>query len=156
MLKHFRLTPEIQEMILSSVRAGGHDHVAAEAAGVPREVYFTWLEEACKPRAPRRLRQLLVEVRKAQAMARLRAEIELRNNNPRSWLLNGPGRERPGLPGWSQAVDPRVLEAVATLQLADSPIWRRIVQALEAFPEAKIAVAEALKADDPPLPGRGG
>ena len=40
----YRLTPALQEQIVAYIRAGGFPHVAAEAAGLPRQVFARWLE----------------------------------------------------------------------------------------------------------------
>ena len=39
------LTPAVEKIILAYVRAGGFPHVAAEAAGVPRDLFDEWMRK---------------------------------------------------------------------------------------------------------------
>ena len=66
-----RLTPEIQKSIVAFVRAGGYPDVAAEAAGIPRELFRRWMKQADGPRPSAAVRELAQAVRQAQAQARL-------------------------------------------------------------------------------------
>ena len=43
------------------------------------------------------------EVRQARAQSRVAAEAEVRRDNPLAWLRFGPGRQRPGEPGWTES-----------------------------------------------------
>ena len=43
------------------------------------------------------------EVRQARAQSRVAAEAEVRRDNPLAWLRYGPGRQRPGEPGWTES-----------------------------------------------------
>ena len=101
-----QLTPAVQQAILAYVRAGGFPHIAAEAAGVPREVFEHWLERGRGPRAPDKYRALLEGVRQAEAQARLGAEVSALNDKPLDWLRSGPGRETPDRAGWTATVKP--------------------------------------------------
>jgi len=58
-----KLTPAVQQAIVAYVRAGGFPHVAAEAAGVPAEVFDSWMELAERPRAAAKYRELADAVR---------------------------------------------------------------------------------------------
>jgi hypothetical protein len=93
-------TPELQEKVTQYVRAGGFVWVAGEAAGLPRAVLKDWMRRgAASSRQPYRgFRDAILQ---ARAQARLKAEMETRTKAPRDWLRLGPGRERPGQPGWS-------------------------------------------------------
>jgi hypothetical protein len=97
----FKLTPEIEEKILSFIRAGGFADVAAEAAGIPREVFERWCRHGEQPHSTARYRDFALAVRVAVAQARLHAEVEVRKEKPLDWLRNGPGRERAEQPGWT-------------------------------------------------------
>lgn len=96
-----RLTPELMEEICQKIKAGAFEFVAAEFLSVPREVYLDWLDKAQGKNARNIYRQFFHAVRQAKAHARLMAETALRQENPRIWLLHGPGRETPQTPGWS-------------------------------------------------------
>ena len=98
-----RLTPALEAQIVSFIRAGGYDWLAAAAAGVPPAVFGDWMHRgATRPRQP--YRHFYQEVEQARAQARLSAEIEARQKDPRYWLSHGPGREAPGAPGWTMPV----------------------------------------------------
>lgn len=91
------LTDEIQEKIVAYIRAGAFDWVAARAAGIAQSTFYLWM----KGDTPRRA-QFRDAVEEARAQARLAAEVEVRKRNPEFWLSRGPGRERPGQPGWGE------------------------------------------------------
>lgn len=91
------LTPETQAKIVSYIRAGAFDWVAARAAGIAQSTFYLWM----KGDTPRRA-QFRDAVEEARAQARLAAEVEVRKRNPEFWLSRGPGKERPGQPGWGE------------------------------------------------------
>jgi hypothetical protein len=96
-----RLTSELIKDVANFIRAGGYPEVAAEALGIPVDVFHTWMHEGNGRRRNDRRRMLGESVRKAAAQARLKAEVELFANDPAKWLLHGPGKETPTRPGWS-------------------------------------------------------
>lgn len=91
------LTPEREAQILASIRAGAFDWVAAQAAGVSAPTFYRWLADKRQP-----YRAFAEKVAEARAIARLSVEIEVRKKSPEFWLSRGPGRERPGEPGWGE------------------------------------------------------
>jgi hypothetical protein len=134
------------QTIVAAVRSGGYPHVAAQAWGVPAEVFDDWMRRGLARRAKEPFRSFAREVTTGQAQARLRAETEVLQAMPRLWLEHGPGRERDEQPGWSASVQPAsrdadrrgVLECVELQAfLAD------IVSALEPTPDARQAAAGA-------------
>jgi hypothetical protein len=96
----YRWTPELQEKVTQYVRAGGFVWVAAEAAGLPRGVLEQWMRRGAES-ARQPYRGFRDAILQARAQSRLKAEMETRSKAPRDWLRLGPGRERPGQPGWS-------------------------------------------------------
>lgn len=140
----YRLTPEYAEQVVRYIRAGGYDWVASEAAGVPRAVFESWLRRgADTSRQP--YRRFFESVMQARAQARLKAEIDARNHDPRFWLKHGPGREQGECPGWTnpaKAVPARRTEAADPFA---SPQFQRLIgallTALSAYPEARLAAA---------------
>ena len=100
-------TPEIEKMILAYVRAGGFTHVAAEAAGVPRDLFDAWMRKGEGKRPPKVYRLFAVAVRQAEAQARLGAEVAALKDKPMDWLKAGPGKETAARPGWSALAKPR-------------------------------------------------
>jgi len=141
--------PQIAEMILTHIRNGAYPQVAAEAAGVHRRVFLNWIGRGEKPNAREPYRSLARDVRQASASARVQAEIELREKDPRFWLKHGPGRETSAFPGWTGEVRPADLQDPHTLPRLDGPEWNAIchkmIAALEPFPDARLALAEVLK-----------
>src|SRR5262245_52750464 len=95
----YQLTPEIEKRILAGIRQGAYTAIAVEAAGIPRRVFRQWLRSGEEP-----FRELRDKVREARAQARMWAEIAVAEKDPRFWLRYGPGREKPGSPGWSAPV----------------------------------------------------
>src|SRR5262245_14793324 len=94
-----RLTEDIAVAIPSYIRAGGYPHIAAEAAGVPREVFDDWLQRGQQKKAPAVYRRFADAVRQARAQARLAAEIAAFKAKPMDWLRSGPGKETADVPG---------------------------------------------------------
>lgn len=144
-------TPDQHQKIVESLRAGGYEHVSAEAWGVSFEQFQDWLQRGRRRGAPPALRAFADEVRGAIAQARLRAEAEIFKDNPKMWLQNGPGRDRRGRPGWASATAARDGDEAENL-LARPEIQALFVtlyRALEAYPEARVALADALTSLDP-------
>jgi hypothetical protein len=100
------LTPERQQRIVSFIRAGAFDWVAAEANGVDRRTFFEWVQRGDAEHPDReqtdRYAQFAHAVREARAEARLSAEVEVKRGEPLAWLMKGPGRDRPSEPGWTE------------------------------------------------------
>jgi hypothetical protein len=143
----YRLTDEVWRNILAFVRAGGYPHVAAEAAGVPRETFEAWL---ARGDSSRRFRKFRDEVLQAQAVARLNAEIKVLKEDPLQWLRSGPGRETGTSPGWTQPAKAglhqgRVLNAL--MQPEVQALLALIMQVLAPYPEARSALALAISRD---------
>ena len=141
------LTPEVEQQILASIRAGGYPHVAAAAWGVPAHVWAQWQRWATGKKARKRYRELFYKVEQAQGQARLRVELAALEVDPRFWLKHGPGREQPGNPGWAAMaksaapprdesdplVSPELLQLFATMRDVLSP-----------FPEALAVFLQTL------------
>lgn len=97
--RHTKLTQEVQETICVYIRSGAYDWVAAEAAGISSSTFYRWMQEG-ERRSSGKYRDFYEAVRQARAQARVAAEIEVRREQPARWLTKGPGRDRPGEPGW--------------------------------------------------------
>src|SRR5438874_2703659 len=149
MPSRYRLTPEIEGQIVSFIRSGGYPWVAAEGAGIPRNVFAQWMRRGAKPRSQPPHRRFYEQVMQARAQARLAAELETRKKDPRYWLTHGPGREQPGAPGWTNPPKPPALEKRKSDEALLSEGFLRLVnpilQALAPFPEARAAVALELE-----------
>jgi hypothetical protein len=142
-----RLTPELQQAICGFILSGGYPHVAAEAAGLPREVFDCWLRRGAGARPSRKYRLFREAILSAQAQARLAAESRVMDGNPLAWLKHGPGRDTPDQPGWSNP--PRAMpvasEAVSLLlHQQTQELIATLLRLLQPYPEVRAAVAEAL------------
>lgn len=139
------LTPERHKAIVAAIRAGSYDWVAAQANGVNPATFIFWMRRGEREKR-RPYFQFFEDVRVARAQARLSAEIEVRKDQPFNWLRFGPGRERPGEEGWTETKE---VKHSGSFEVLYSQEWTvlsvAIEAALENFPQAKLAVAEALK-----------
>jgi hypothetical protein len=155
-----QLKPEVEAAIIAGIRAGGFPQVAAEAAGVPREVFDKWLRFGSQ-RKSGPYKAFRMKVMQAQAQARLKAEIDVREKRPLQWLQGGPGKEKPNDPGWSATVKPLLQDNRSVNILANSDfttLLATIMQVLAPYPDAKKAIIDALRGKDQPgggvaLPG---
>ena len=71
-----KLTPEVQEKIVSLVRAGNYPEVAAQAAGIDPRTYYRWMEKGEDGPAP--YGQFRHAVKEAQAAAESHAVTIIR------------------------------------------------------------------------------
>jgi len=100
------LTDEVQATIIKYVSAGAYDYIAAEAVGVTATTFWNWMRWGAKGN-PRYV-AFFEAVTKAKAEARLTAEARVKAENPATWLTKGPGRTRPGRPGWTDSLEVHV------------------------------------------------
>src|SRR5687768_9410076 len=91
------------------IREGTYAWVAAEAAGISRRTFYYWMARGERGEEPYVM--VATMVHQAQAQARMRAEKWVQKHSPLSWLRFGPGRERPGRPGWTHSVPAQAEEA---------------------------------------------
>jgi hypothetical protein len=133
-----RLTPEIQEKMVAFLRAGGFPDVAAQAAGVPPDVFADWIRRGLRHKAKPRYRAFVRAIYQAIAQARLGAEVAIRGEKPLEWLKSGPGRSDWGR-GRRESEQARPL-----MEASYQGLIEQMLSALEGFPEARQAAAEAL------------
>jgi hypothetical protein len=139
------LTPERHKAIVAAIRAGAFDWIAAEANGIDRETFKLWMRTGTRTKREPYL-SFVRDVRTARAQARLSAEIEVRKDQPFAWLRFGPGRERDGEAGWTESSEVKHSGSVGVMYTQEwTVISVAIEAALENFPEAKLAIAEALR-----------
>jgi hypothetical protein len=145
--KRIRLTAALSEQIAGAIRAGGYPHVAAEAFGVPKEIFDDWLKRGNEKDARAPYKSFARAIREAFAQARLRAEAAEFKKNPKLWLIHGPGRERDQQPGWSVSVKPAAPTDESRNALCEPEVMQllqKLLEALRPFPEARQQVARAL------------
>jgi hypothetical protein len=146
-MKHkTKLTTELENTILSWIRAGGYPHVAALAAGVPESLWRQWQERG-KTRNP--YKRFFAKIAQAHATARLKAETATLDDDARFWLKHGPGRESPGNPGWANMVSPMLTQTSETSNVFLSGEFLQFMATLRAalapYPEALMALSNALE-----------
>jgi hypothetical protein len=150
MPRRYRLTPEIESQIVSFIRSGGYPWVAAEGAGIPRQVFVRWMRRGARARSPAPYQRFYQQVIQAQAQARLAAELETRKKDPRYWLTHGPGKENAGAPGWTNppkapSIERKKKSEEALLSERFLHMMGPILDALTPFPEARTAIAIELE-----------
>jgi hypothetical protein len=145
---------ELTRTIAAYIRAGAYPHVAAAAAGVEPGVFDDWMDKGTKRRAVEAYRQFAAAVQLATAQARLAAEMAVHQEDPRTWLTKGPGKDAPGKPGWSGVVKPLVaVDNSKTVNLLADPgsaaLISLLLAALAPYPEARKAAVAALNGEAP-------
>jgi len=147
MTRH-RLTPELQDRICRFILSGGYPQVAAEAAGLPREVFTRWLARGQARKAARKYRLFWEAIREARAQVRLAAEARVLSRDALGWLKCGPGKDSPDGAGWSNPVRGQTTGDESETSLLLHQEVRNLVTAmldvLAPFPEARTALAAAL------------
>jgi hypothetical protein len=146
-MKHqIKLTPKLEKDILSWIRAGGYPHVAAAAAGISESLWREWQERGKRSNPYKRF---FAEVAQAHAIARLNAETTAFKQDALFWLKHGPGREGASNPGWATMVSPMLTQGNQTFSVFASPEFLQFMAtlraALAAYPEAMLALSEALE-----------
>lgn len=96
--------PQVYERILMFIERGAYDYIAAEAFGVTQETFARWLSRG-RVAKDGIYRQFFEDVTTAKARARVLAEIQVRAEDPKFFLVNGPGKSQPGRPGWTNVPD---------------------------------------------------
>jgi hypothetical protein len=139
--------PARAQALLAYLRQGGFPFVAADAAGVPPELFHAWMRRGEQPGAREPLRSFARSVRQAIAQARLLAELSVCKKDPKFWLGHGPGRQTPDSAGWTgpaRATD-RPAEPTDPQESARS-LCALVLDTLTPFPEARARVSEQLLA----------
>jgi hypothetical protein len=100
------------EKILTYIKAGAFEHVAAQAMGIDRSVWMRWKKEgrayllSGKSDSPWAVwyKEFYTRVNQAINECRMLAEVDVRNDDPKFWLTRGPGRgDRIDDPGWVES-----------------------------------------------------
>jgi hypothetical protein len=149
MARHrYVLTADLARQIAGFIRAGGFPHVAAEALGVPREVFEDWLRRGGEGRGPAVCGILFHEVLQAHAQARLTAEVSVLEDRPLDWLKSGPGRPSAGAPGWTAPARAAAAHRTDSEPLLDPQVqefFRLVLRSLADHPEIRTAIAEQFR-----------
>jgi hypothetical protein len=108
------LTPELQTELVGWIERGAYAWVSANVVGISPSTFNTWMRKGEQADLndlagldldgnDRLYCEFVRAVRTAQARARARAEVRVSYDDPFKWLRYGPGRERPGEPGWTES-----------------------------------------------------
>jgi hypothetical protein len=142
-----RLTPALIAEVCTRIKAGAFEQVAAESLGIPYATFQEWLRRGQRRRGGRLQRELAAAVLQARGQARLLAEMQLRDEDAKAWLLNGPGRETAAQAGWAGTGQAGRGPAPAE-QAVQHRRWLELcaalLEALAPFPEARAKAADAL------------
>src|SRR5213080_4022208 len=79
-----KLTPEIQQRIVTAIRAGNYAEPAARSAGISPATYYRWLERGANEEQGIH-REFHDAVRKAEADAEVHAIVLIRKEMERDW-----------------------------------------------------------------------
>jgi hypothetical protein len=108
-----KLTPERHTDIVELIKHGAFEWVAAEACGIHRDTFTRWMMRGERAASGPHLEdsdpdliylRFFEAVQAAAAYARVTAEIEVRAQDPKWWLTRGPGKTKPGKPGWTETI----------------------------------------------------
>lgn len=99
-----KLTPEVQEKILTAIRAGNYAHVAAQYAGIGERTYYRWMERGEKAKAGR-YRQFWQAVKEAESEAEVRAVAIIQKKMPDDWRAALTYLERKHPRRWGRRMD---------------------------------------------------
>lgn len=105
--RHTKLDEETADIIVEWIGKGAYDWVAAQAAGITPNTFRNWMQREPKGEGFEEEDDMFTafqnRVRKARAQVRAQAEAAVFKDAPFNWLRFGPGRERPGEPGWTDS-----------------------------------------------------
>jgi hypothetical protein len=85
------------------------------------------------------------EVMRCEATTAAEADAECYRENKLAWSRFGPGRATKDRVGWSSGAEAKEVVVYQEANIFQDPTFLAMIYALEAFPEARAAVAEALK-----------
>jgi len=79
-----KLTPEVQEKIVTAIRAGNYAQVAAVYAGIGERTFYRWMEQGKRAKAGC-YRQFWQAVKAAEGEAEVRAVAIIQKKMPDDW-----------------------------------------------------------------------
>jgi len=150
----YQLTDELINKMCAHIRKGTFPHVAAELEGIPPEELERWMRIGRKTKCRPVFKNLVRQIRIANAFARFTAESAMLTDNPKDWLMSGPGKETKDLPGWTRPPTPKKIQinqekAINVGHPAIAGVVQMILEALQDLPEARTRVASILSSEMP-------
>ena len=134
-----KLTPEVQERIVSAIRAGNYANVAAEYAGIGETTFYRWLQEGREAESGI-YRDFREAVKTAEREAEVRAVAMVQKAMPYNWTAAMTYLERKHPGRWGRR-DRVTMEMITRDQATD---WFR------QFGETVAAVVESECGDAAP------
>lgn len=94
-----KLTPEVQEKIVSAIRAGNYAQIAAAYAGIGETTYYRWMQQG-REATSGKYREFRQAVKTAESEAEVRAVAMVQSHMPNNWTAAMTFLERkfPDLP----------------------------------------------------------
>jgi hypothetical protein len=132
-----RLAAETERLILAAIRAGGYPASAAISAGIDRRRFARWLKKG-RQQKPGWIRRLANQVDQAEAQARVRAEIDVREKDVKFWLRHGPAKQ-----AWVPGGKRKRKTDAQQLNSAFFGLLARAYEVLQPFPDARQVLAKA-------------
>lgn len=130
-----QLTAEVERLILAAIRAGGYRASAAVSAGVSPRQFAAWLNKG-RGQKRGRFHRFAAALDQAEAQVRVRAEIDVRDQDVKFWLRYGPAKEQWVAGGKRRNKADREHSAGAFFRLLAGA-----AELLQPFPEARQVLA---------------
>ena len=99
-----KLTPQVQEKILTVIRAGNYAYVAAAYAGIGRSTFYHWLELGEQEESGC-FRDFLDAVKAAETEAEIRAVATIQKHMAKNWQAAMTYLERKFPHRWGRRMD---------------------------------------------------
>jgi hypothetical protein len=99
-----KLTPKVQERIVSVIRAGNYAYVAAEYAGIGQSTFYRWLELGAEQKSGR-YREFREAVKRAEAEGEVRAVAIIQKHMMTNWQAAMTYLERKFPQRWARRMD---------------------------------------------------
>jgi hypothetical protein len=109
-------TPHDYLKIIKYIEAGAFPYIAAEALGVTKRTFDTWMRRGSTQKKGVYTR-FYQDVMRASARSRMVAELQVKKDDPRFWLTKGPGKSQGNRQGWTEQT-----EVTHTHQGGENPI----------------------------------
>lgn len=150
-----KFTEETVSTLLAAIRAGMPFHLAAAHAGIHESTFHEWQRGKFPRGADKTLKAEFSErLTRAKGYAALRLLAFIQDAAPQDWRAAAWMLERRYPEDFGKHVVELTGAGGGPLQVEVSAMQRVILKALEAHPEAKIAVADALAEEHDRAVGR--
>jgi hypothetical protein len=99
-----KLTPELQEKIVTAIRAGNYAEIAAGYAGIGTTTYYRWMQQG-EEQSSGRYREFREAVKAAEGEAEIRAVAMVQKQMPEHWQAAMTYLERKFPARWGRRMD---------------------------------------------------